>query len=477
MTELLIISADGTLVSAGPLYVATIAKQMGITTKVLPFVNELSAAEIELFIRKNCSNDTIIGISTTFIKREGFLDSILAFIEVAKSVGDFRFVVGGAGIVSQKDRFPENTIFLEGQNREQEIISLFKTLFPNSIEFEFDFTEFAIDYSIISGVVPKGIPLHLEVSRGCLFDCSFCHYPLRRTKSKFKSATQIKKEVETFFGLFGTTEVILLCNTFNDNEEKVKTVQEAFNQLPFKPRCFAYTRLDLFEHQSKDVKDFYQEYVKYVFFGVEGTNKDSLRILNKTTNVDRQKQSLISFRKSSSKDTLITTSYIIGLPGEDRDQSEYFKWVEREQVADFVNLSPLSVNTPNTVVFEQSTFEKNHKEFGFRFLTKEEATTLISSKLKEIVSSGASLTEIRSRVPWVNDKEGNDFIDAFINAKTLSKLITNKTSYFDAIFMNARGKEVPKNQSLDPTQLHPELYRERRAFLTEYRSNIFKEET
>ena len=73
-------------------------------------------------------------------------------------------------------------------------------------------------------------PIPLEVSRGCIFHCTFCHHPFQAIKDPDKyirTPESLANELKRNYELFGTYRYQLMDDTFNDSMEKLDRLHRA----------------------------------------------------------------------------------------------------------------------------------------------------------------------------------------------------------------------------------------------------------
>ena len=81
-----------------------------------------------------------------------------------------------------------------------------------------------------------GETLPIEISRGCIFKCNFCSYPLNG-KKKFdylRDPALIKEELIYNYENFQTTNYFFADDTFNDSTLKLESLHKVITELPFK---------------------------------------------------------------------------------------------------------------------------------------------------------------------------------------------------------------------------------------------------
>ena len=451
--DVIIISAEGDQLSSGPLYVASLLLNHGYKVRTLQCLDQFAFDQINALLDKYFIDDVqILGVSTTFMRSEKSVNTISYVVQYLKNkFPNIRIVVGGTNNVVNKSIFPSDTHYMLGSSNENETIDLFNTLTGRIKKIPFDFLTFSIRYKDLFSATnpPKGLVMYLEISRGCIFDCAFCNYKERRTKSRYKSEEQIIKEITEFYTLFGSAEIILLCNTFNDDESKIMRLKDACEKLPFTPRFFAYTRIDLFMRQSQAIYEFYDSYVRYVFFGIESFSKDTLRAVNKKSDIDNIKTFLMDFRnRTLPLGTYVYISLILGLPN---DSAEIMKenaiWLVENNVTDYVTINPLRLNNVKHETFgmtEYSNFEQDPKKYGY---------TVVGELLRqpsEISNHGINIRPT-SFFEWIRD-DGYTSEQAVVDTMLIQRHLKQGSNFITLMMANSMNlsdpvlyKKSPKN--------------------------------
>jgi hypothetical protein len=143
-----------------------------------------------------------------------------------------------------------------------------------------DFSTSQILYEKNDIIEPED-PLPIEVSRGCIFKCKFCSFPLNgKTKGEWiKQTNVLLDEFNRNYEHFGVTDYIFSDDTYNDSAEKMKIFyDEVFNKLKFKINFTAYLRLDLMMRFPDTVEYLKESGLKSALFGIETFNSNSLKI-------------------------------------------------------------------------------------------------------------------------------------------------------------------------------------------------------
>lgn len=274
----------------------------------------------------------MLGTDTVFPQGKEFEDVIIAYI---KSKNKNIKIIAGGGRVSET-YYNSNIDYVFMGYSESSIIDLMDHLLldkelPNSTVNEFgitvvddrkapryDFTKDSMVWEKTDVVNHKVLPI--EVGRGCIFKCKFCSFPLNGKKrlDYIKEAEIIYQELLDNYVKFGVEHYFIVDDTFNDHILKLKAIEEVVSRLPFQPKFWCYTRLDLLCTNPEMVPTMYNLGVRGMFFGIETLHKESGLIIGK--GYDRNKQiSMIKHIRETYPDISMHGSFIAGLPKEPLD--------------------------------------------------------------------------------------------------------------------------------------------------------------
>ena len=437
--NVIIISAEQ-FPSFGPISIASMLINNNIPTAIIQCLIGFSEHQISQLVNSYiCDESQVIGVSTTFSRTEQAISALRLFLILARNkFPKIKIIIGGANDdLYWADEF-ENAVVLNGQNKEQQILDWFINNVhddPRTVPFsKFSFTNSRIRWSsLFSKNPPRGFTGFLELTRSCIFNCSFCAFQNRGQKLSYKNIELIKKEIEDFRSIFPTQIFYLTCNTFNDDEEKIELLKHVFDALDFKPEVFAYTRLDLFSRQSSSVKKFYTDYVKFPFFGIESMNGQTLKNIKKGNDINLLKRALIEFRQIV-KDAFITSSVIIGLPYDKFD--DYRNAIDfLGQYSDFINVSVLRLNqyVDGQDKYSFSNIELFPKQFGYEVLPKGKRTFSFDNSVASMQQDA-----FKGFPGWIRN-DGYDFEHAIQDAIKIENMLELPVPFANHIFLRARG--------------------------------------
>lgn len=442
----------------GAYQVANHCRQYGITCQVIDFVNHFKIDELTEILKKFIGTDTLaIGVSTTFFynasSKRKFVsadrtfetvisDEVRMLLEQVKAEYNLKIIAGGANsyqIQSSNDQLFD--VIFHGYS-EQSVVDYLQTLITGKRRLwpkvgnatiidgahdHFDIETLDHTWSINDCILP-GETLPIEISRGCIFRCKFCSYPLNG-KKKFdylRDPERIKNELLENYRLYGTTNYFFTDDTFNDSTYKLERLHKVITELPFKIKFVTYLRLDLLHAHPEQIQLLYEMGLGSAFFGIETLHHESGKIIGKGLNPKIIKEFIIDLHDNHwKKEIPITASFIIGLPGESKESIlETYNWCQTAPIKDL--WFPLFIKSSSHF---KSEFDLNFLDYGYTIndndewsnnhMTYQEALTLAegfnNSGMQEtqgpstwflfsLLSYGYSISELKDiaikDLPW-----------------------------------------------------------------------------
>jgi len=406
------INSGGFIRYIGPYQIAHRLRSVGYSVQVIEFLPYIADRGTELFLKileRHVDNNTLwIGFSTTFFhnlrtkKDIAVADSKLRdnspfTIEEQMEIKSFvkskspscKFVIGGArawmktggplidcyiegyadDTVIEFTRWCENkNPFLQYQKNKNYGISV--THDPKASKF--DFTNYKYSWHDSDHIFSKEI-LPLEVSRGCIFKCSYCQFPLigKKKNDYIKNPEILVDQLVENYGRFGTTSYIYSDDTHNDNVEKLELLyNKVYSKLPFKINFSCYMRIDLLHAHPHTIDLLKDSGLKNVYFGIESFNHAANKTIGKGLPEGKIIETLQKLRERWGRDVRTEGSFIIGLPNDSRES--IISWMDvlekNSQLLDSIRLHPLHINTARKTVGPWSSeFDRNPEKFGYTF--------------------------------------------------------------------------------------------------------------
>jgi anaerobic magnesium-protoporphyrin IX monomethyl ester cyclase len=160
----------------------------------------------------------------------------------------------------------------------------------------------------------KRVPtLTTLVSRGCPYSCSFCHgFDVLGRKVRYREVENTLEELKLLMKVYGARGFMFYDSTFTFSRSWVVRFCEEIirNKLDFTWMCMSRT-----DSVSEDVLALMRRAGCWgISFGVESANQKSLDLLKKGTTVEQNREAIRVAKKAG---LYVTSTYMIGLPGED----------------------------------------------------------------------------------------------------------------------------------------------------------------
>lgn len=442
---------------AGPYRVATELRKAGFTTQVIEFFAEISQEELLKIIDKFVGDDTLwVGFSTTLmvpeVTCEYIRDKILKgeynnsfmienwragvwprndrqmwemYHKIKNINPNTKIVLGGSKSVRPLNNSPIPVDFFVWGEADLSAVELSKHIaFGHSIKTDtFNNTTRLIgeDYPV-GPMKDKIIEWHdndkifphevlpIELSRGCIFKCSYCSFKNLGRKGDttyLKDIDVFRQEVIHNYERFGTQRYMFSDDTFNDSPAKVEMYADCIDSLPFEFGWAGYCRVDTLATGDKIIYNLKRTRPDFINFGIETFCRKAGQAVGKGMDPERVKDTLYRTKEILGDKTTISCNFIAGLRYEtEEDIWRTVEWLTSPDCpVDAFNFTPLYLlHYRRDVMDKTSDFSNeignNPEKFGYEYNPETsywKHETMDSTRAHQIVNEIYKLQEAQTK--------------------------------------------------------------------------------
>jgi len=422
--------------------VAGLMRSQGLEVEVLDFFNSWHVDELEKVLKAYCPD--FIGISFGLGQLDDF--RVNTFLSLARTINpNIKVIAGGNQVLYNTIQGIDLSFKGFADGAIEDIVAYLKTgVYPNTVLINevnlgiakkivecnhyysrFDLSNLRTNYTANDFLLPNE-SLALETSRGCIFKCKFCNFPLigKNKNDYIRSKEDLKQEIVYNYNTYGISQYNITDDTFNDNEIKINNMYEISQEIDFDLKFMCYARIDLLNARPGSLDKMVKLGVRGMFLGIESLNPETSKIIGKGFTGDKLLNYLREVKQQYPK-LHLTGSYIIGLPKETLEQSRAnINFTIDEGLIDTSPMYALHI-PKQTGGVDISAFSTEWDQHGYIEMSLGEINELISqpkySAFKDIDYENVG----KHAVIWKN--EHMNVFDAQIAALQIRKEIEPKT--------------------------------------------------
>lgn len=301
--------------------------------------------------------------------------------------------------------------------------------------------------------------LPLEISRGCIFKCRFCSFPLigKKNNDYIRDSEKLYQELQRNYDQFGVRHYYIIDDTFNDNKYKLECMLAAVRRLTFQPLFWAYTRLDLVARDLTNFQLLYDIGVRGYYFGIETLDNTAGKIIGKGYDKEKMINAIRTIREKYT-DVLMHGSFIIGLPEESLEscQSTYDRIVSQDIPLHTYNFKGLMLFDDNKVSWN-SDLSVNYKNYGYEAIPETKSNNRIDINWRNKFTNRDQASELSHKFNQVAQQNENFHVPG----QVAWGLLNYKKSYND--IMNMKYRDID----------WPGLETQRQLFVHDYKHQLF----
>jgi radical SAM superfamily enzyme YgiQ (UPF0313 family) len=400
--------------------IATYLRDRDWDIEVLDFVMGWNLEQLQEFTRSRITNKTVfIGFGSTFPIWSDTLESYFNWVK--STYPNIKIIAGGQMSNNYRieadwyvDGFGERALeallkhIAGGEKVKYQLgINGRKVVKGNTDYPSFPMKNLRIRYEDRDFILADET-LVTEFGRGCIFNCSFCNFPILGVKEDHsRDAEDLRLELQDTYDRFGVTKYVIADETVNDYTAKLQKFQTAIKQLTFKPRFFGFARADLLVSRKQDWDIMLDMGFVGHHYGVESTNLESLKAIGKGMHPDKLLPGLLEARNYFKKHSIYKgqVSLIAGLPYETKESLEKtLVWFETNWKTENVMLFPMYIPKP-TGHDNFSKLTTDWKKYNYRETAYDMYPSIrkVFQELPTQYGMGESLLE-NTGMSWENDE-------------------------------------------------------------------------
>jgi radical SAM superfamily enzyme YgiQ (UPF0313 family) len=414
-------------------------RTQGFTSQVVDFINDFTEEELLEVVKKFIGPDSLcLGLSTSFFNDFKIMvdnKSVLPLyvpehivnvcVKIKKMYPKLRICLGGAKSYQgvnldwvddifqgySEDQFINYCNLLANDKSDHFIKKISNKHIYNVENKKFDIT--SLDHRFLKhDCILSNEVLPIEISRGCIFKCKFCAFPLNGKKKLdyIRDFDRIKDELIYNYENYNTTKYFFNDDTLNDSVYKIENLHRIIKSLPFKIEFSAWMRLDLLYKNQETIDLLKDMGLRTTFFGIESFNTKALKTIGKNMSPTKTKDFLEDlYYNKWKKDVSIFLGMIVGLPHESIDNiHDSVKWLSERPFS--FHFEPLRL-TDSGGNFYKSEFEKNYLKYGYELNSDLEwANNYMNQTTAEELA-----TKINTEYAYNKNKLAGSYLFAMLN--------------------------------------------------------------
>jgi radical SAM superfamily enzyme YgiQ (UPF0313 family) len=373
-----------------PHRVATFLRMNDWDAEVIDFTSFWKLEELQELVRSRVSSKTVMFcFGTAFLNPwSPYLNEFIAWLK--KEYPDIARVVGGNNALVTD---AENIDYWVDSYGENAVLALCKHLIGtlgSTLKTDLNIADkrvirglhhypstpldsYIVDYEERDFMQPYECP-QIETARGCMFNCSYCNFPLLgQSKDVSISKEQFKKQLQTGYEKWGITNWRVMDETFNDRPEKIRKYAEAVDELGYNPWICGFARGDLVVSH----KEHWDDYIRLGFLGhsmgIETFNQEAGKFVRKGMNPYKLQEGLVEFEAYTDKHAprryRANIQMICGIPGETTDSwYKSMDWLNTKWRRQSASAWILEVPDYDETLTNQSRFTKELVQNGLEKL-------------------------------------------------------------------------------------------------------------
>lgn len=405
----------------GAYRMATFLREQGWDVEVIDWVDQWSLEELQELVKMRCTSNTkFFGFSTFFAHWPIEVDTFAVWLKqeypniltilggqsrprmTSKGIDLYVTGYGENALLAVIEKMLGNTSPLTTINYDSRFPDK-KVILANHSYPSYPMKSLMIEYEK-RDFVNSNEWLTVEYSRGCMFKCLYCNFPVLGVKGDYtRDADDYVKQLNHAYDNWGVTKYIAADETFNDRTDKIIKFADATEKLNFTPYISAFIRADLLVSRKQDWDHLIRMRLLAHYYGVESMHTPSAKSIGKGMASERLQEGLIEakdyFNQKTGNMYRGHISLIAGLPHETRETLEKTAdWCVNNWQGEGSEMWPLEIPI-NETLDVPSLLTTKWREYGYRSMSEE----LLETDSKDMVGDFANISHVAYNLDWIND--------------------------------------------------------------------------
>lgn len=411
----------------GSYRIASFLREQGWDCEVLEWAPCFTLEELQEFARQRVTSKTLfLGFSCFFCFWDDVLEEFSAWAK--KEYPHLKIILGMMGKPSIESKAADYFVYGFGENAMLAIIASLtgntpgrgisldpgylargkKVVNANDFYPSFPMKSLLIKYEDRDYITPQDW-LSVEFSRGCMFECLYCNFPVLGVKGDYtRDADDFNLQLTDAYERFGVTNYYASDETFNDRTDKIIKFADAAEKLPFRPNMSGFVRADLMVSRPQDWEHMQRLGFFGHFYGVESFNHKTAKAIGKGMHPQKLQEGLLKikdyFKTHDRKLYRGLIALIAGLPYETKESLDASRnWIFENWSEEAVDFTPLEI-TSDEFADKHSKLSKDWAKWGYRESPNE---------LEKIKNAWVSVMHTTRRMNWENDEMDYNYVRHF----------------------------------------------------------------
>lgn len=281
--------------------------------------------------------------------------------------------------------------------------------------------------------IEYGEALPIEISRGCIFRCSYCSFPLngKNKLDYMRDPGCLREEFIRNYELYNTTKYYYSDDTHNDSMQKLEFLyNEVYSKLPFKIQFATYLRLDLLCAHPQSIPLLQESGLVGTFFGIESFNNLANKSIGKGASAEKIYDNLWKCKEVWGDQVHIQAGLILGLSND--NEESIMEWgtkaISADSPIDWATITELHLFPKyGKDKYWLNKMELNPDQYGYKFdqdgvnwtnnkgLTKHRAEELVQVLNKEMYKNKWKTAQPKGWYSFIHAANVNMDLDDYLN--------------------------------------------------------------